>query len=103
MGNAPFWIEGATIAVIAGTGIYSLVTRRNLFKMLIGVNILSKAVTFSFAVGSKARADVGFGQSLMIAAMVAEVVVTAVTLSIMVNIYRHYGSLDVRDLKHISE
>lgn len=102
MSEPYFWFEGAVIALILGIGIYSLITKRSLFKMLIGINILSKAVTFSFAVGSSGRSEIGLGQSLMIAAMVAEVVVTAVALSIMVNVYRHYGSVEVDELRRSS-
>lgn len=100
--DAFFWAEGATIAVTLGLAVYCLISRRNLFKMLVGLNVLSKAATMSIAVRAADAGSLGTGQSLMIAIMMVEVTVTAVALSIMVNVFRHYGSLDARDLKRLS-
>lgn len=102
MRDAFFWVEGISIAVTMGLGVYCLITQRNLFKMLIGLNILSKSATLCLAVGSADTGNVGGGQSLMISIMLVEVVVTAVALSIMVNVYRHYGSLDTGDIRRLS-
>jgi multicomponent Na+:H+ antiporter subunit C len=102
MRDAFFWVEGTSIAITMGLGIYCLITQRNLFKMLIGLNILSKAAALCLAVGAADTGDIATGQSLMISVMLVEVVVTAVALSIMVNVYRHYGSLDTGDIKRLS-
>lgn len=99
MANTLFWLESFTIAALVGVGLYGLVAHKNLFKALIGLNVLSKAVTFSIAIAGYYRNDAAFGQGFMIAVMLVEVVVTAVTLSILVNVYRHTGSLDVQDLE----
>jgi len=102
MRDAFFWVEGISITATMGLGIYCLITQRNLFKMLIGLNILSKSAALALAVGTADTGNIGTGQGLMIAVMFAEVVVTAVALSIMVNVYRHYGSLDTGDMKRLS-
>ncbi|HHW18407.1 MAG TPA: NADH-quinone oxidoreductase subunit K [Firmicutes bacterium] len=102
MANPLFWVGGSAIAIVMGLGIYALVSSRNLLKMLIGLNILSKAATLALAIGAYNTNDTGVGQSLMIAVMMVEVVVTAVVLSLIVNVYRHYGSLDTGDLKRLS-
>lgn len=99
MASTLFWLESFTIAALVGLGLYGLVAHKNLFKALIGLNVLSKAVTLSVAMAGHCRNDASFGQGFMIAVMLVEVVVTAVTLSILVNVYRHTGSLDAQDLE----
>jgi len=93
-----FRLEIVVIGLLVGLGLYGLIAHKNLFRALIALNILSKAVTLSIAVACSYHNDSAFGQGFMIAVMLVEVVVTAVTLSILVNVYRHTGSLDAQDL-----
>lgn len=97
-----FWIEGMAIAGITGMALYCLISQRNLFKILIGLNVLSKAAILALAIGSVDTGHVASGQSLMISVMLVEVTVTAVALSLVVNVYKHYGSFDTRDLRRLS-
>ena len=84
----------ATLAItaIAGIGIYCIVTRRNMFRMLMGFTILTKAITLAFIIGGRLWGNSGLGQSLAITDRLAAV--TAVGMSMIVNIYRHYGAVD---------
>ncbi|HPU00527.1 MAG: NADH-quinone oxidoreductase subunit K [Firmicutes bacterium] len=94
------WVSAA-IAVIAGLGIYGIVARRNLFRMLMGFTMLTKAVTLAFVYGGAYWMNPGLGQSLAIIIIVIEAAVTAVGMSMIVNIYRHYGAVDTSQIKRL--
>ncbi len=93
----------ATLAItaIAGIGIYCIVTRRNMFRMLMGFTILTKAVTLAFIIGGRLGGNPGLGQSLAITVIVIEAAVTAVGMSMIVNIYRHYGAVDTSQVRRL--
>ncbi len=93
----------ATIAItaIAGIGIYCIVSPRNMFRMLMGFTILTKAVTLAFVIGGRIWGDPGLGQSLAITVIVIEAAVTAVGMSMIVNIYRHYGAVDTTQIRRL--
>jgi len=93
----------ATIAItaIAGIGIYCIVSRRNMFRMLMGFTILTKAVTLAFVIGGTLWGNSGLGQSLAIIVIVIEAAVTAVGMSMIVNVYRHYGAVDTSQVRRL--
>jgi len=93
----------ATLAItaIAGIGIYCIVTRRNMFRMLMGFTILTKAITLAFIIGGRLWGNSGLGQSLAITVIVIEAAVTAVGMSMIVNIYRHYGAVDTSQVRRL--
>lgn len=91
----------AAIAVIAGLGIYCIVSRRNMFRMLMGFTMLTKAVTLAFVFGGAFWMNPGLGQSLAIIVIVIEAAVTAVGMSMIVNIYRHYGAVDTSQIRRL--
>lgn len=89
------------IVVIAGIGIYCIVSRINMFRMLMGFNMLTKAVTLAFVLGGKLWGEPGLGQSLAIIIIVIEAAVTAVGMSMIVNVYRHYGAVDTTHIRRL--
>lgn len=75
--------------ILAGLGLYCLLGKKNLIKMVIGIEILAKGATLCFvAVGGEAV------QGYVIIAIAIEAIVTAIALSILVNVWRHTKSLD---------
>ena len=96
------WIWAVVaITAIAAIGIYCIVSRRNMFRMLMGFTILTKAVTMAFVIGGRLWGNPGLGQSLAITVIVIEAAVTAVGMSMIVNIYRHYGAVDTSQLRRL--
>lgn len=79
-------------------GLYCLLSMRNLIKLLIGIEVIAKGITLALISASNARNCIFTGQSLVITFIVIEVCVVAVALAIIINIYRHTGSLDVKKL-----
>ena len=85
-------------------GIYCLVTKRNMVRLILGIEILVNAANVNFIVFA-AYALPGFvdsmGHSFAGISIGLAGAVSAVALAIVVLIYRHYGTLDVDELKQL--
>ena len=82
-------------------GLYALVSSRNIIKLLIGLEIMAKAVVLSFITAGYFRGETFFAQSLIITFIVVEVSLAAVALALVINAYRSTGSLDVQKLARL--
>jgi multicomponent Na+:H+ antiporter subunit C len=86
------------VAVLLFTGIYCLLTMRNLIKLFIGIEVVSKAVSLALVATGYARNSVLAAQALVVTYIVIEVSLVATALALIINIYRKTGSLDIRKL-----
>jgi multicomponent Na+:H+ antiporter subunit C len=86
------------VAALLFTGIYCLLTMRNLIKLFIGIEVVSKAVSLALVATGYARNSVLAAQALVITYIVIEVSLVATALALIINIYRKTGSLDIRKL-----
>jgi NADH-quinone oxidoreductase subunit K len=94
-----YWI---TIVLVAIAGVYCLVMTRNFIRVLISLELMTKAVTLLLVVAGYLTGRLALAQALAITLIVVEVVVIAVAAGIVLSAYRKNGSLDVaqmRDLK----
>jgi multisubunit Na+/H+ antiporter MnhC subunit len=93
-----------TAAFLYALGIYCMVTKRNLIKLTIGIEILLSAANLNLMVFSAYRFP-GFvdplPQALVIMSIIIGGAVAAVALSLVINVYRHYGTLDVRKMRKL--
>ena len=85
-------------AVLLFTGIYCLLTMRNLIKLFIGIEVIGKAVSLALVATGYARNSVLAAQALVVTYIVIEVSLVATALALIINIYRKTGSLDIRKL-----
>jgi NAD(P)H-quinone oxidoreductase subunit 4L len=85
-------------AVLLFTGVYCLLTMRNLIKLFIGIEVIGKAVSLALIATGLAKKSILAAQSLVITYIVVEVSVVAVALALIINIYRKNRSLDIRQL-----
>ncbi len=106
-------------AVLLVIGLYAVVTKRNLMKKLIGLNILQAAIILIWvATATKLDATVpvldseghGYGaadaaqylnplpHTLMLTAIVVGVATTGVAFALLISIYRRYGTLEEPEL-----
>ena len=111
--NFPFI---AVIALII-IGLYAMVFRKNLIKMVIGITIIQSGVNlFLITLGYREGAvapiftslpsgtEIPQGmvfpvpQALTLTSIVIGVAVLALMLSLIIHIYLHYGTLDVRKI-----
>jgi NADH-quinone oxidoreductase subunit K len=85
-------------AVLLFTGIYCLLTMRNLIKLFIGIEVIGKAISLTLVATGLAKRNVLAAQSLVVTYIVVEVSLVAVALALIINIYRKTKSLDIRQL-----
>jgi len=88
----------AFAAGLLAVGVYCLLSMRNLIKLFIGIEVISKGVSLMLLATGFARGNVLLAQSLVITFIVVEVSLVATALAIIINITRHTKSLDVRKL-----
>jgi NADH-quinone oxidoreductase subunit K len=93
------WILSmAFVAVLFAVGLYVLLTMKNLIRMLIGIEIISKGIMLALIATGYEKNHILTSQSLAISFIVVEVCVLATALAIIVNIHRHTKSLDIEIL-----
>ena len=96
-------------------GLYIILTKHNLIKVIIGLGILDTGVNlFLISVGyiTKGTAPIFSGsnieaenmvdpipQALVLTAIVIGVAVLALALSLAIRLYQHYGTLNLRKIK----
>ena len=111
--NVPY-IAVACLIII---GLYTLVFKRNLIKMIIGITLIESGVnlfliTLGYRKGSVAPIytsspggvmSLPIPQALTLTSIVIGVAVLALMLSLVIQIYRHYGTLDVRKVRRLKE
>jgi len=97
------WVSAGIAGIVAlfVTGLYALVARESLLKVLLGLEILGKAVTVTFVLAGFLLNDLGRAQAIVFTIVVIEVIVAALALSLMVNVYRQTGSLSVRGIRRL--
>ncbi len=84
-------------------GLGCLMVKRDMIRMLIGLEILFNAANLNFVALSLSRAGFAdpLGQSIVMMAIVLDGCVVAVGLAMALNAYKHYGTLDVRKLRRL--
>ena len=86
-------------------GIYCLATKRNIIRLILGIEIMVNAAHIGFIALATTipRVVDPFAQSMVIVSIGLAASVSAVAITIVVNAYRHYGTLDARALKRLRE
>lgn len=82
-------------------GLGCLLTQRNVIKQVIGLKIMLQGVTLALVQAGHASGDPRFAQAMVVSALIVEAVLIAVALALIVNIFRHYPSGDVDDLRRL--
>jgi len=91
----------AAVVLLICTAAYCVLVSRNLVRILIGLEIFTKAVTLLIILGGLAAGRIALGQSLVITLIVVEVVVIVVAAGVVINSYGHSLSLDTRELEKL--
>ena len=79
-------------------GVYCLLAMKNVIKLFIGIEVISKGVSLALLASGFVRKNTLLAQSLVITFIVVEVSLVAPALAIIINIYKHTKSLDIRKL-----
>ena len=94
-----YYLVGAIALYVIG--MYCLASKRNMIRLVIGIEILINAAHLTFIAFSSVGGTGPLGHAIVIMSIVFAGCVTAVALTIVTYAYRHYGTLDVRKLKRL--
>ncbi len=102
-GNLPlfFWHFMIFIILLFVTGIYCILTTRNFIRVLIGLEILTKAVTLLIVLAGYCCGRTALAQAYAVTLIVVEVVIIAVAAGIVIGVFRANNSLDVARLRNL--
>ena len=89
-------------------GLYTLASSRNMIKLVMGIEILVAAVNLNFiALGAFTSSPSVIGpvdpmvQDFVILSICIGGAIAVVAMSLIIVAYRHYGTLDVRELRRL--
>ena len=97
------WTFAPFIIMLCVIGLYCIVVSHNLIRILIGIELLIKAVTLLLVVVGSISAHPGLSQALIITLIVVEVVIVTVAVGVAIGIWGHTRTLDARKIKSIHE
>lgn len=89
------WITVLGLLLI---GLYGLLAVRNLFKIIITLQILVKAAVLALVVAGQTSGRIQLGQSLAVTVIVADTVVAVIALALAVQVKQRLGTVDVGKL-----
>jgi len=98
-------LQLAFIGIIAllGVGLYALLASRNLIKVIIALQIMTKSAILALIVAGDATGRINLAQSIAVTIIVVDTIVAVLALALVVQIKRHTGHLDaakLADLQH---
>ena len=91
------------IVLIAVAGIYSILITRNLIRVLIALEIVSKAGILLLLLGGSISGQLALAESFIIILIIVEVVVTAIGATLCIALHKRTGSLDISFLSKQKE
>ncbi|HEY8350216.1 MAG TPA: NADH-quinone oxidoreductase subunit K [Clostridiales bacterium] len=97
IGNIVFIV--GFLLIIAGC--YCLIRTYHMLKIILGIEVAMKAVTLFITYAGYINGNIDLAQSFVITSIVIEVVVAVVAAGIAINLYRKYGSMDIRNLRKL--
>jgi NADH:ubiquinone oxidoreductase subunit K len=89
------------VILILIIGFYYILATRNLVRILLGVEIITKAALLSIIVVGYVTDNMPLAQSLAIIMIIIEVFVVAVAAGIIIQIYKVTGSVDARNIRNL--
>jgi multisubunit Na+/H+ antiporter MnhC subunit len=87
------------LLIIAGC--YCLIRTFHMLKIILGIEIAMKAATLFMILAGYVSGNKDLAQTFVITIILIEVVVVVVAAGITINLYKKYGSMDIRNLKKL--
>jgi NADH:ubiquinone oxidoreductase subunit K len=97
----PFWMYFIFSVMLILTGLYCIAVTRNLIRVLIGMELMTKGVTLILAASGFLTGNTGLSQALIITLIVVEVVVISVAAGVVIGYYRRTKSLDTHTMNSL--
>ena len=86
--------------LLLAIGIYGLLTKRNLLKMLVSIEIIAAAASMNFVVFASVAGDT-LGQAFLMLALSVDTAMTAIVIALVLVAYRELRVLDIWDLSKL--
>jgi len=81
-------------------GVYGLLTKRHLLKVLISIELIATAASMNFVLLASSL-NKALGEAFLILAFSTDTCVTAIVLALLVIISKKYGTYDIGKLKEL--
>ncbi len=94
-----FWTFFIFFALLLVEGFYCIIVTYNFLRVLIGLELLMKAVTLFIIVAGYLSGNLALAQSIAITVIVIEVVVVVVAAGIIIGFFREYDSLNIKNAR----
>ena len=88
---------GLSLALILA-GLICLLTRKRVIKQVIGLNVMLQGALVALIDAGRVNEDMQMAQSMVISALVAEVIIVAIALALIVNVFRYHPKGQVDDM-----
>ncbi|MEM1569680.1 MAG: NADH-quinone oxidoreductase subunit K [Candidatus Bathyarchaeia archaeon] len=90
------------VIVLIAIGLYCIISKRELLKIVIGIEILTSAVNLNIIIMGLGDSGVDvLAQSMVVISMGIGACIAAVALVLVVDVFRHYRTTDVRKLRRL--
>lgn len=86
------------IVLLLGVGLYTLLISRNLIKVIIALQIMTKSAILALVVAGEAVGRVNLSQSIALTVIVVDTIVAVLALAMVVQIKRRTGQMDAAEL-----
>lgn len=100
-GNINFTLDWFFIFIIIFSGAYCMIVSKNIIKILIGFEIISKASIIAIITGGYLTSNLNLAQSIIIIIILIEAVVIAAGLGLVVKNYRLNKTIDITKLSNL--
>jgi len=87
-------------ATLLAIGVYGLLTKRNLLKMLISIEMIAAAASMNFVVFASSAGG-SLGQAFLTLALSVDTAITAIVIALVLVSYREFRVLDVWGLSRL--
>ncbi|WP_315975846.1 NADH-quinone oxidoreductase subunit NuoK [Parapedobacter soli] len=95
-----FLIVGACLFSI---GLYAVMARRNAIMVLVGIELMINAAVLNLVAFGRYDSEHYGGQAFALFAIVLAAASVAVALAIILNVYRHYKTINPEDINHLKD
>jgi len=96
--NTNFSVDWFFISILFFTGAYCMIVSRNIIRLLIGFEIISKSAMIAIITAGQLSNNINLAQTLIIIMILIEVIVVATGLALIVKFYNNYQTIDIKKL-----
>jgi NADH:ubiquinone oxidoreductase subunit K len=82
-------------------GLYCVLSKRNLIKIVIGIEVMNKAVILNFITAGYYQNNLSIAQAIVVTVILIDAVVVAVLFALIVNVFRHNKSIFAEDVARL--